>query len=51
MDNNGTIAMRGEVPSKQNRAAAESIATQAAGPGRRSPELCRLWFCLFTGPQ
>ena len=34
MDNNGTIAMRGEVPSKQNRVAAESIATQAAGPGR-----------------
>jgi osmotically-inducible protein OsmY len=34
MDNNGTIAMRGEVPSRQSRAAAESIATKAAGAGR-----------------
>lgn len=34
MDNSGTIAMHGEVPSKQNRAAAESIAAKVAGPGR-----------------
>lgn len=34
MDNNGAIAMRGDVPSKQSRAAAESIATKTAGPNR-----------------
>lgn len=34
MGNNGTIAMHGDVPSKQSRAAAEAIATKAAGPGR-----------------
>ena len=34
MDNSGTIALHGEVPSKQNRATAESIAAKVAGPGR-----------------
>jgi osmotically-inducible protein OsmY len=34
LDSNGTIAIRGDVPSKQSRATAESIATKAAGPGR-----------------